>query len=770
MKKELFALAFIWLVICFFCREILLNQMSPFWGDIPLQFYPWKDYARSMLASGEIPYWNPYTYGGTPFLANMQSAVFYPLDLMLFVLPMEWFYGFSLLLHLLLAGTGAYLFARVCGATPLPSMVAGIAYGLSGFTMIHIPAGNHLTYAGAAWVPWILFATVGFIRTNKSKLSWALGGCFIAFLHFLCGHPQMTFYSLFFSVVLCFVLGVWIYCKEEERAIVYPLLRTGAWGIFLVLGILLAGFQLIPTLEYLGQANRAAVLDVEMATEFSFAPHRLITLLFPEFYGTQIGGNHYDYFYYWSNAYAGVIVPLLAIILLFKKDKPVTVWPLAIVAFLGLFLAWGRGNPVYTSLLHLPGFGHFRAPAKYLPYYLAAVSVLASLSLERLCGEAYLKQKKNVEKPDSIWYAWAVTILLIAIIPFGGPRFLNLMETIRSLSADNREMIQLLSVFHGVLLGLAAFALYLWAKRIPRHPRMAISLSFALLLALDLNVYGMGYLDICLWSPAQIRHSNAPPQEVGFLNSYHDKKIPYRIMTMADIYYPNKYMLWKMHNIAGYDPMSLQSYNRLIGRMEGWDEGVFHDNIQLTQYDSPVLDLLNVRYVLTRTTIDDPSLDLLYTTNKSVQVYQRTQSEYTWASFIQREDDRLPDNVEWKAADKNIKVQTYEPHRIIFTYQNDGQPVWLRLSEWAYPGWTASLYENGNRMKALEVMPSKQGFRVLALPEGKSTTQMVYQPSWSGWLLSIVAGFIYLVLLLFCLLIHTNWMLKFMQIVMGRNY
>src|SRR3954465_9285777 len=41
------------------------------------QQYPWKYTAIENLANGSLPIWNPYEMGGTPLLANFQSAVWY---------------------------------------------------------------------------------------------------------------------------------------------------------------------------------------------------------------------------------------------------------------------------------------------------------------------------------------------------------------------------------------------------------------------------------------------------------------------------------------------------------------------------------------------------------------------------------------------------------------------------------------------------------------------------------------------------------------------
>jgi len=54
------------------------NQVSLPQGDYSGQFFAFGDYQARRLLAGEIPLWNPYNNAGHPFLADTQSAVFYP--------------------------------------------------------------------------------------------------------------------------------------------------------------------------------------------------------------------------------------------------------------------------------------------------------------------------------------------------------------------------------------------------------------------------------------------------------------------------------------------------------------------------------------------------------------------------------------------------------------------------------------------------------------------------------------------------------------------
>lgn len=39
-------------------------------NDLALQHYPWQVLLREMVAAGQFPFWNPYTFGGVPAFAN----------------------------------------------------------------------------------------------------------------------------------------------------------------------------------------------------------------------------------------------------------------------------------------------------------------------------------------------------------------------------------------------------------------------------------------------------------------------------------------------------------------------------------------------------------------------------------------------------------------------------------------------------------------------------------------------------------------------------
>ena len=73
------------------------DQERPPWNPLMYdsvgQFYPWRKFASETIRTGYLPLWNPYQFCGTPFVANSQSAVFYPGNLLFYVLPPDFAAG-----------------------------------------------------------------------------------------------------------------------------------------------------------------------------------------------------------------------------------------------------------------------------------------------------------------------------------------------------------------------------------------------------------------------------------------------------------------------------------------------------------------------------------------------------------------------------------------------------------------------------------------------------------------------------------------------------
>jgi hypothetical protein len=395
-----------------------------YWG-IPLyQFYPWHTLVVETIQSGHLPLWTELLGNGMPLLANHQSATFYPPNLIYFLTPVERAMGYSVVLHLILAGLFAFAWGRTIGLSRFGATIAGLSFGLSGFLVSRTQFITIIN--GAAWLP-LLFLLAERLARRRAFLDAVWLGVVMA-LQFLAGHAQLWFYSLW--VVVAYLLArLWSLPQERPRdrqvGLAHVWLRwAGVFALLagaVILSLGLSAVQLLPTAELSFHSQRAYGLDRDEAMTYSFWPWRLLTLAIPDLFGNPATGDYWGYATYWEDAgYLGLMPLLLALsavwgwgrnrlsalvrLLLYRisrrakgadhsqpeAQKEVGDFESFLIPFLlvlilaSLILATGQNTPVYPFVFeYVPGFGAFRSPARFLLFYTFGVSTLAGIGADR---------------------------------------------------------------------------------------------------------------------------------------------------------------------------------------------------------------------------------------------------------------------------------------------------------------------------------------------------------------------------------------------------
>jgi hypothetical protein len=109
--------------------KFLVNPRS----DQYIAGYAFREFAASTLkATGHFPLWNPYQFGGMPFIAAMHGDIFYPTFLLRMFFPTDVAMTWGFIVHVFLAGFLAFLFLRQrgsgCGAAGWvgkPNLICG---------------------------------------------------------------------------------------------------------------------------------------------------------------------------------------------------------------------------------------------------------------------------------------------------------------------------------------------------------------------------------------------------------------------------------------------------------------------------------------------------------------------------------------------------------------------------------------------------------------------------------------------------------------------
>jgi len=204
-------------------------------------FYPWDNFSVAELKNGYFPLWNSHNGLGVPHLANMQSAVFYPLSWIKFIFGFWNVIDGLLLFRLWLAGFCLYFFARrALGLFWTSAFFAGLSFSLCGYFLRYVYM-SHLNVECLLPLQLLLFFELG---SKRKFYLWVLSSLGI-YLLISGGFPEASLYAILFSS-LYFLFGAVPGAAFR--------VKLGLSLSVLVFGFLLASVQWLGFYEYLGQA------------------------------------------------------------------------------------------------------------------------------------------------------------------------------------------------------------------------------------------------------------------------------------------------------------------------------------------------------------------------------------------------------------------------------------------------------------------------------------------------------------------------------------
>ncbi|NLO73153.1 MAG: hypothetical protein GX100_03440 [candidate division WS1 bacterium] len=408
------------------------QQMPPFGTPLPhptrawdallwdsmAQFYPWRLLLQRGFERSELPLWNPHQYCGYPFVGNGQSALFYPPNWLLAVIPADYFLGLSLALHWLLAGLLTYLLARRLGLRPAAAALAGMIYQGSGFmiTWAELPTVVNTM----AWLPGAWLGVELLFRRRPGGLP-LLAVCLG--MAVLAGHLQFTAYVWLSTGVyaLARAIGRWVKGRPAP---------AGALLLAVMLGMGLGAPQALPTLE-LGAVSPRGEQGVspegwDFQKTRALLPVELVSLVWPEYLGDPVKGEYVGFNFTEHCGFAGVSALALALLgLAWRRDRWALFYGLGTVAALSIALA---GPLAYLMYFWVPKLGQAGNFARILGVYTLCLAVLAGMGLDRLLG--WVERNLVAGPPARVAIPMALggavmALLLFELVPWGW-RFLPL--------------------------------------------------------------------------------------------------------------------------------------------------------------------------------------------------------------------------------------------------------------------------------------------------------------------------------------------------------
>jgi len=247
----------------FFYAPILLGLRTFPDGDFTHHFLPFSLFQQHELLAGRAPLWNPYTYSGHPFLADVQAAIFYPISNLLLALTLPltdpatrlYFLQLEAIAQVALGGWFTYLLVRRLTQRYDVAVTAGICFAFSGY-LTGYPPVQLAVLRTAIWLPLILWLTVRAVESPRRWHRWAAVGAAGA-VALLAGHSQ-TFLYIGYTVAAWTLLLLIVQWRQRHSR---RDLATALGGLLLAAAVAvgLSAPQLLPSLEYVQLSVRANV-------------------------------------------------------------------------------------------------------------------------------------------------------------------------------------------------------------------------------------------------------------------------------------------------------------------------------------------------------------------------------------------------------------------------------------------------------------------------------------------------------------------------------
>jgi hypothetical protein len=330
----------------------------------------YKPYISSSLLHGHLPLWNPYVSLGRPLMAEPDSALFYPPELLYLLVDVHIACAMVCALHLLLLLYGMVKLARAIGVEKLLSIAVAFVFACSA-PVVGCFTSGYIHYGPAiCFIPWVLY--LGMCMQAAPGLRSMAGMALVLGLLHTCGHPQAAWLTS---------LGVMVFSAGRR---IEPAWKSALAGLVCDLGWLalamglaaaLAAGCLLPLAELAGQSNRQAA-SLAFSGAFAEPAFGWATLLVP---------SDIRYFHFQANAqlYAGLAACVLGVCgLLRLRNRDMRA--LVVLAVFSALLAAGNATPFFTLFFHtLPGLSAFRIHSRATIFVTLALVLAGGFFLSR---------------------------------------------------------------------------------------------------------------------------------------------------------------------------------------------------------------------------------------------------------------------------------------------------------------------------------------------------------------------------------------------------
>jgi hypothetical protein len=587
---------------------------NPLISDPINLFYPYYHYFQASLGEGVFPLWRTSIYGGMPFL-----PLGHPLQFLCYAF-LQVCAAHDLLLWIHLAGSGVamFLFLREIGLRVLPSLIGSVAWMFNGYVMVWFEFENVLMMA--ATFPLTLFFVERWIKRSSSKIFVGLV-CAIS-LSICVNYAHLLIYQAVF--VGCYCLYRYLSTGVFSRSWKSRLKSVSGLALSVLLSTLISANFLTVHFSIWEGSQRPGFSFQDLFEKLGRLPASyLTTLLFPDLFGSPLYplcitpgmkayANYNELCIYFG------IPSLFFFLACFMNLRREYVRFFLVAALCSVAMA--MGSVLYYPLAtFLPGL-NLSTPTRVLYVFGFSAAVLSAIGADILLRTGEGRKGRVVALMSGPLVLGGCLAFLLQtghgmdwLIQASGWRE---AETLRPLLEDHVRF------FSPVLLKpllLLAVSFYLVVAALYTRAQKARNLFFVfllLLLSYDLISFGLLY------------NTATPPatayRETGAIRFLKNDQSQFRIATYGRFLH-NGFSPFGIQDVGGYYSFYPERYGDYLHLAQYGPEKppppVYSRWTDLRSFGSPLLDLLNIKYVLTPSGYEIPSEKLRLVYRGEVNVF-----------------------------------------------------------------------------------------------------------------------------------------------------
>lgn len=489
------------------------------------------------------------------------------------------------------------------------------------------------------------------------------------------------------------------------------------------------------------------------ANSFALPPTQALTIAVPDLFGNPknpSAGYWGADFYEEYTVYNGVF-PLLAVLLALSiaAKRREALFFLGLIA-LGFVMSLGLDGALMPILWRwIPGFTAFRTPGRALFFVMVGMAGLTGLLISTLQSASSDERKTLLNRWVRYGVPASAASLFIVAIVCAVLRGLYKSGETSAVRLDTVSASLTLTAF--LLLGLTVL-IYLWRSDGSQSVRWALILT-CLFVIFDAWHVSLPLITVSplrenlAWAGARINILTGPDARVTGPPGYE-----------------NLASVTSHLNIAGYDPLPIEAYRKLLALGNAKDP------------ENPVSRVLGVKYHISLEPYSNDNFKLIGIAEGGIYYQRKVPFPRAWIAQrieVEQNDDAIRLNhilpgkedmtvtayvgrtIKCPSVGGSASVMEYRTNQI--TINTSGNGGLLVLSDQFYPGWIATV----DGMRA-PIIRTDTVFRGVCVAPGEHSVTFRYQPNSLviGLAISIIGWIIWFGLMLFWFVLrHDRWLM-----------